>query len=324
MISPQAFYDLVRPELPGIFEPMLDAAIVQVARTFCMRTRCWRDDLFSQATVAGQTDYELGANFGEPIGVHSLSVNGNLLFDVDNERAAAFSRFRPPFRLSADFSSITLSREVVPGYSMADGLQIGGILWPAINAALLPDLLLYRYGDDMRVGVLARLLVMGSKPWTDRELSVAYASDFESRLTRAANVMALGNRVGVPLRTKDGDDETELCRPLNRICEEDMATKTLQLLNASAPATGSTLSRSASLWDYVMTVKGDGPVSATAHIDVSIDGNTWLLWGSLSASGVSSAFDSLEPAQGAYPHQRAVLDTITGTNAVVNIVGAGV
>ena len=324
MITPKAFYDLIRPELPGIFDAMLDQAIVQVARDFCMRTRCWRDDFFSQGTKAGEASYELGAAWGDPVSVLLLEVNGRVLFDELNPDRAEYPNHRPPFRLSADFGLLTLEGCEVPGVDSQDGLVTAGAMQPAVNAALLPDMLLYRYSEEMRLGVLARLLVLGGKPWTDRELAVAYRTEYESMRSRATHLIARGNRLAMAGRMRSWDDTEKLAtRPAAASDEDTMATKTAVLLKSSTPTTGSKISRIGSMWNYVLSVKGSGSVSAQARIEVSLDGEIWMLWGTMSASGTDVAIDPLEPAEGVYSHHRAVLESISGTDAVATINGGG-
>lgn len=324
MITPKAFYDLIRPELPGIFDALLDQTIVQVARDFCLRTRCWRDDFFSQGTKAGEASYELGAAWGDPVSVLRLEVNGRVLFDEIEPERAEYTKYRPPFRLSPDFVVLTLDGCEVPCQDSQDGLVTAGALQPAVNAALLPDLLLYRYSDEMRLGVLARLLLQGGKPWTDRELAVAYRNDYEALRSRATHLIARGNRLALAGRTRSWDDTDNLvARPAAAFDEDAMATKTAVLLKSTTPKTGDKLSRVGSMWNYVLSVKGSGPVTAQARVEVSLDGEIWMLWGTMSASGTDVAYDPLEPAEGVYSHHRAVLESITGTNAVATVNGGG-
>lgn len=69
---------------------------------------------------------------------------------------------------------------------------------------------------------------------------------------------------------------------------------------------------------FQATVKGLGPVSATVLIEVSNDGDNFLLLGTLTLSGSNSASDGFASAA-PWTFFRAKTTAISGTGAVVTV-----
>lgn len=194
------FYDLLMPQLPGISTPMLDLHLVELARDFCERSRAWRGDFDPVDTVASQAAYDLSPSESqsEPVAIHKLTVNGELLFDdtwdFDNPppRALpcpairpAYTRYEPPFAMSNDHAQIVLIDAEVPTDSVAGGLVITGSMKPKRGATALPDLLMATHLETLTSGVLARLGSMAGKPWTSGNAG-AWRMEYERGVQNAA------------------------------------------------------------------------------------------------------------------------------------------
>lgn len=194
-----AFYPLLLPELPSCPEPMMDLHLREVARAFCVQTGAWSVPFDAIDLVALQASYDIDAPESDAVvtRVTKLTVNGVLLWsDSDaapGEVAPKYLRDEPPFTVSNDLSEITLTAEEVPTAAVSGGLQLVGSLQPSITATTLPDFLLTVYSDAMRFGTLARLMVMGNKPWTDRVLAGDYRTQWEQKVGYAAYQADSGN-----------------------------------------------------------------------------------------------------------------------------------
>ncbi|MFZ2306839.1 MAG: hypothetical protein WAW73_17470 [Rhodoferax sp.] len=194
-----AFYPLLLPELPACPEPMMDLHLREVARDFCLRTSAWSAPFDAIDLVASQASYDLDAPESDAVvtRVTKLSANSVLLWsDTDpatNEDAPKYRRDDPPFTVSNDLSEITLITEEVPTAAVTGGLQLVGALQPSRSSATLPDFLLTVYSDAMRIGTLARLMVMANKPWTDRALAGDYRTQWEQKVGYAAYQVDVGN-----------------------------------------------------------------------------------------------------------------------------------
>lgn len=203
-----AFYDLLLPELPGAGTPMVDAQLQAVAREFCSSTSAWRAPFDPVATVAGTATYDLSPSEAqsEVVRLLRVAVNGVLLWDPAWTPDSAgvtpkYAADQPPFTVSADLSEITLTDEEVPTAAQAGGLAIDGAMTLKAGAQQLPDFLFTIHFAAIRAGVLARMMRMGKKPWTDRELSNFYETEYQAGLAFAANVAQRGN-TRAPLRVR--------------------------------------------------------------------------------------------------------------------------
>lgn len=195
------FYDHLLPELPGCTTAMVDLHLLQVARDFCSKTACWQDNF---PTITAQEDtltYVLDTPEVKSLLVRPLrlTIASELVWSaIDpaaDEDQPEFARDQPPFSINGDADEITFTEQPV------GDIVIFGAMRPALNATTLPDLLLNDYLEAMRTGTLSRLMVMGNKPWTDRDLAGVYDAAY-GRLATAAAVKAQGGNTRKPLRTR--------------------------------------------------------------------------------------------------------------------------
>ena len=100
--------------------------------------------------------------------------------------------------------------------------------------------------------------------------------------------------------------------------------KTITLLNAATTtATGTGYTAMDVRYDtenrvFQATVSGTGAVSATVNVEVSNDNTNWLVLGTITLSGTTSASDGF--AAGApWPYTRARVTAISGTSAAVTV-----
>jgi len=202
------YYDLLLPELPGCPTAMLDLHLVETVRIFCASTAVWREALTPINLQAGVATYAMAVPAGSALDrLTSLTVNGELLWKLtsrlDDRQADGvqpkYTENQPPFQLSANLDSITLLE--VPSSNVTAGLAITAALKPVQGATVIPDFIKSQYSEAIRHGVLSRLMAMGKKPWTDRELALVYSSRWNSALGFSAYQSQIGN-TREPLRVK--------------------------------------------------------------------------------------------------------------------------
>lgn len=192
-----AFYPLLLPELPTCPEPMMDLHLREVARDFCRTTSAWKLPFDAINLVADQATYDLDAPETDAVvlRVTKLTINGDLLWsDVDSsDEEAKYQRNCPPFTVSPDLLEVTLAEDEVPSADATGGLVLVGALQPSIKASTLPDFLLSVNSEAMRLGTLARLMVMGNKPWTDRVLATDYRAQYQQLIGFASYQSSVSN-----------------------------------------------------------------------------------------------------------------------------------
>jgi hypothetical protein len=192
------YYDLLMPELPGITTALLDQHLREVARDFCGKTSAWREDLTAIDLVADQAAYSVAVPTDSAlVRVVSLTAADELLWldreAKEDDEQPTYRPEEPPFSLSDDLGTLTLSTDDVPTESLAAGLVIKAALKPSTTAATLPDFLRTQYSEAMRFGVLSRLMGMGKKPWSDRPLAGVYAQMWQQKLNFAGYQAQVGN-----------------------------------------------------------------------------------------------------------------------------------
>jgi hypothetical protein len=208
-----AFYDHLMPQLPGCTTALVDLELREAAREFCEVTACWRVDL-TIGTTADEPTYDVSEpeQNSEVVRIVRVTLLGALLWDAawreprrhrldtSSDEVPKYSRAAPPFSMNADNTELTLIDDEVPASTDADGLELVVAIKPSITSTVLPRMLRDQHLQAMRTGTLARLMRMGKKPWTDRELSAFYEGEFVRLKSLAAHNAQQGN-AGARLRT---------------------------------------------------------------------------------------------------------------------------
>lgn len=196
-----SFYDPILPELRGCTTTLLDFHLRQVARDFCDRTDCWVDTFPTIQMAESTLSYFVLTQ--EPksqlVRLRRMTINGSLQWsalapDPDDIVVPRFPPHKPPFTLDYNTDLLTLREQP------AGDIVLVGSMKPTLAVTVLPDLLLNTHLEAMRTGVLSRLMRMGSKPWSNPELSEFYRTEYEAAINSAALIAARGH-TRAPLRT---------------------------------------------------------------------------------------------------------------------------
>ena len=187
------FYNDLLPELPGCTSGLLDIHLREVAREFCSDTSSWRVDLAQIPMVAEQTDYTLTSPdvAGEIVRPLVLRIAGVLVWASSDQpewldEQPTWHSTRPPFSMNVSGTQIRLQEQP------AGAIDLAVVLSPTRAATTLPDYLYDVHSEAIRAGVLARLMVMGGKPWTNERLGQWYEQRWTSMLNFAAHDAAVG------------------------------------------------------------------------------------------------------------------------------------
>ena len=201
--TPEKFYDLLLPELPGITTAMLDYHIIETVREFLQKTDAWREDV-TLDLFAGQSGYEL-TYFIQTLQVFvlkvfSISINESLLWVYDDsdiplsETAPRYKSSEPPFSIDTNSNLIILDADNTPKNSITRGLKVNASFMVLFGNAsqTFPAFILRQHSETIRCGTLARLMLM-KKPWGDRELAMKYEQRWREGLAYAGYQGAVGN-----------------------------------------------------------------------------------------------------------------------------------
>lgn len=207
------FYDHILPELPKATTGMVDLHLLHTARDFCEKTSAWRYPFTVSATADEDTyDISVPTIASEIVRVTRLVIDSDLLWDdrwtpdspTQDSLDADLPKYRrdkPPFTLNNLNTELVLIEDEIPSASGTDNIAITAALKPGFSATVLPDFLKFEHMEAMRCGVLSRLMRMGNKPWTDRQLAVEYGNDYD-RLCLAAATSAQQGNTKQRLRTR--------------------------------------------------------------------------------------------------------------------------
>lgn len=183
------------PELPYCPSPLIDSNIMEIVTEFCHETQAWTLDLDAIPVVSGQQDYELN---GEQLAYAVIdTITSVVLADVPLEPIRDWN--------IVDRENVTLHLIDEPSSDDADGLEVQVALRPKSTATYIDT----RFYDDWRhtfaYGVMARLMQMPGKTWSNAKRGQLYWRRFWDGVIRAKAQQVSGGtnaRVSVKAPTK--------------------------------------------------------------------------------------------------------------------------
>lgn len=196
MVLLSDFYDQVVPEIPGAVLSLVDQEIRNSAIDYLSRTRAWQETI-TDTLVAGEPEY-------------SIDYPNDALFHevrevlIDDKPITPFT----PEQLTLQVPTWRTETGVVVNYTVWDeasiflyripdtggqALQADVVFLPTEDANRLPDFLLTRkHIIAVAKGAKYRLMYMGKKPWTDRDLAQKYEQDVNALIGGEAFRVAQG------------------------------------------------------------------------------------------------------------------------------------
>lgn len=195
LVDIDEFLPEVRTHCPTLPDPLAHRFIRSAARDFCKTTRIWRElDTITVTTPAAEgivtiTDAEIyqieRADFGDnplkPITVNELDLERPLW---RNETLDDDSEGSPTFITQLYANTIT----VVPKKSGT--ITAFFILMPSRKAFMLPEILLSQHAETIGAGAAAMALQTPGQEYTNPQLGLKLAADFQSKKATEKHVTA--------------------------------------------------------------------------------------------------------------------------------------
>lgn len=197
--------DLLRfalPYVPNAPEPLLVQCFRDAARTFCERTKLWREadsfevssPEFEGLTTIGDAeiimfeDVELDGEPLEPITVLELDRDhSGWRTDTEESSARYVTQFTP--------NALTI-------YPRATGtLTMGLVLKPSVDAQTFPEFLYRQYGPDLGRAAAGLVAEVPNAEFSNPELAVRQGSRFTGFVDASASRARRGQQ-GAPVRTR--------------------------------------------------------------------------------------------------------------------------
>lgn len=174
-----AMHNLVLPFLPGADLPIVDNTIRKVVREWMKRTTCIRET-FVFNTVAGVSDYQLTPTFGQVASI--MAVWGDPSADPLKVITEELRRNAAPARPYGWWEMIP---GVVKMYPTPDGvypITVNAVVQLTQLQTTMPEELVANYGEELANGVMAMMMSMPGKPWTQSKAAMDLARSFNGAI----------------------------------------------------------------------------------------------------------------------------------------------
>jgi len=199
-VALSTLYPELRVELPGIPEPLLVAATKRIARQFFRKSEAWRYDLDNVM------DYTISATFPTitpgtdiPTDTHVVRIDTvrygvtnasrTLLFvprdQLDRETPSWATQTGTSPRNWTNVAAGTAQIVPIASATVSTCLHIRAIIAPSPDLVSLPDFLFYEFEETIKFGVLAQLMKVPGKDWSNVNLSTLYQKKFTNGIGEA-------------------------------------------------------------------------------------------------------------------------------------------
>lgn len=194
------FYPLVKINLPGCPESVVDNAIKTACIDFCNRSLVWQQAVEAGSIIKGERTYNF--NFGGNEYVIAaplvLIINDRTItpprqIPVSKSNRMDLDKFTPNWRtIESEYPSGYFMENAsalvlvgTPTKNIPNGLHLLCAVKPKRTATTLPDFIYETWADTIADGALAILYAMTGKIWARPELVTHHARKFRASISRA-------------------------------------------------------------------------------------------------------------------------------------------
>jgi len=167
-------YDQVMPELPKCPAALIDKQMLNVWIKFCHETQAWTYDLTAINIMDGVQEYRLDGLQPSYSQIDSLVTV--VLQDVTIEPGTGYT-------MANREMAIWLINE--PGADVTAGLEIQVALRPSRTATYIDTRLYEDWEEQIAKGVMAILMKMPGKAWSDQVMGNRYDREFRDTIAKA-------------------------------------------------------------------------------------------------------------------------------------------
>lgn len=180
------FHTRVMPYVLGCPSPTVDAALIDSAREFCQRTKCWTQNepayVFT-GEARGEFDIPSGTDL---LQVKRVTVNGKDYKVKDAADLPEDWATNPP-NDNTLYQVSQLEYLIFPMPSAADAISMTLVLQPTYSGEGVDDETHDLYAEAIAAGARARLQRMPRQDWTDISQAAIDGAYFTSQVHYAAN-----------------------------------------------------------------------------------------------------------------------------------------
>lgn len=190
------FFPYITPAVSSCPTSLVEHTLVERTREFCRRTQVWRVDFDAETTEAGEHTYPLYLS-GDLESVLWIRLDDAEIDHVD-DRAVDSQDFTDTGRPIAYSMEAGNAIRFYPIPDAAYTFVGRAVLVPSETAFGVEDHIFNAHARTLASGVLAYLLAMPDKAWTNLPLAAVHEQQFERGIVKA-RVRDFRN---VPLRVK--------------------------------------------------------------------------------------------------------------------------
>jgi hypothetical protein len=194
----------ILPEVPGCNDLAIERAVNRAANILCSKARLW---LYFDEDTLGEGEFSIEL-LNKPTSSHVVAIDqvewaGVQLEPKDtrwlDEHAYGWRDGR--LEGSPQYYSQLATDTLVLVPCEPGTVRYWLYVTPTIDARSLPDFLWNDYREEVRIGALSSLLMMGGKSWTNPQLSESLRVRFENDVAKATRRRTMGHQ-RAPVRTK--------------------------------------------------------------------------------------------------------------------------
>lgn len=171
--------------LPGATPDQIAQQVEAVLRDFCRRSGAWIVE-GTDSTVADQADYDFSSISspvnGEAVMLMNITLDGKYVPLADTHPISGLTGFSG-YAYSQDPGTVTLVP--TPTTNGTDNLVAAVAYMPPAGETTIADVFVNQWYEVIRNGILARMMSMPAKPWTNVQLATFHAGAFTRGIGQA-------------------------------------------------------------------------------------------------------------------------------------------
>jgi hypothetical protein len=181
------FHPRVMPWVLGCAIPVVDNALIDVAREFCMKTKRWEQE---NATTgfSGFSRFDFDVPVGaEIVQVENVTVGG-IDYDVKPLKDIPSDWATNPPDDNTLYHDNQTECLIFPAPSSTDAISMTLVLQPKLSGTGVSDEVFDLYAETIAAGARSKLQRMPRQPWSDMQQAQIDGLQFMSQMNAAANL----------------------------------------------------------------------------------------------------------------------------------------
>jgi len=177
-------FPYILPEVGGVPESLLLQVMRQTLRQFCENTQVYREFLTPFDLVKDTVEYTLVQTI-EETEIDSIT---EVVIKINDDDFQLGTLYRAGYDYSSPEENVLRTNppgSSIPNRDIPDGLRVTVSLRPELDALKIDEVFLKDWYEPLANGVLARLMLMPKKPWSNIQLGMVKQQFFRNGMSQA-------------------------------------------------------------------------------------------------------------------------------------------